>query len=334
MFIYLIIHSPENTIFGAIFSTHLIIQLPKATKSEAFLYNHPIMDFPKLPPELLQMLFEHMDPWDLLGLVEASPRCLRILESFGSARLQRLFERTMSGTRDKEIIHFHRPVTGLNALISLITASDASRDVLFILRWKTGTTEAMPKFDNKSNKQVRRCIEGDHPLSIERVDRTSDGFFDAMRKQRCAYLECIKGALLEHYTPFFDAEGLATINQQWDRDHRKSEELTCGIERYSDALPQAFGCDVDINGLEDGVLNGVRVRYKTPLYTLKMKASRDVVWFTVQVHLEPARDGDGGTETEDTETEDTETEDTKTDERINWHKMLCEMGVIPGLIEG
>ncbi|KAK8109070.1 hypothetical protein PG984_014871 [Apiospora sp. TS-2023a] len=231
------------------------------------------MDFPKLPTEVLLVLFEHVAPDDLLNLVQASPRCLRLLESIGSTGLQKLFERTVSGTWDQEIVHFHRPVAGLNALTSLVTANGAEYDLgIFLCR---------PGTPPQANNMLLRRKDNDHPLSIGRVVRASDGLSVEIKRQGFAHLEDIKGALIKHYGPFFSEGDLAASNQRWDRDHRENEKLDWR-GRYSDALPRTFGCDVGVSEVVDG--------RDLPLFALRMKACRDVVRFSVLVR--DAKEGD------------------------------------------
>ncbi|KAK7960561.1 hypothetical protein PG988_011775 [Apiospora saccharicola] len=187
------------------------------------------MDFPKLPTEVLLVLFEHVAPDDLLNLVQASPRCLRLLERISSIGLHKLFERTVSGTWHQEIVHFHRPVAGLNALTSLVAANGAEYD-LGIFLCRPGTTP-------QANYILLRRKDNGHPLSIDRVVRASDGLSAEIKRQGFAHLEDIKGALIKHYGPFFSEEDLAASNQRWDRDHRENKKLDWSAGRYSDALP-------------------------------------------------------------------------------------------------
>ncbi|KAK7918474.1 hypothetical protein PG985_010348 [Apiospora marii] len=265
------------------------------------------MDFPELPAELLLMVFEHMAPHELLQLVQASPRCLSILQNMSGAALERFFGRILPTTQDKEIVHFHRPVTPLNALTSLVVASSAKSNVGITL-WKIRKPDAVDKFhDFGTFWSALLFDEGDRPLSLERVERASDGLFDALR-EGSAHLEHLKSELLEHYAPFFSEEGLAAVNRRWDRDVA-SGQLDPGLKRYADTLPRAFACDISVAGVYEGKPRG--------LFTLGMKACRDVTRFTVRIRFkpEPRRDGDTVYEIEKICSE-----------------MLCEMGIPPEMI--
>lgn len=268
------------------------------------------MDFPKLPAELLLMVFEHMTPHELLQLVQASPRCLSMLDNMSGAKLQRLFGRSLSTAQGKEIVCFHRPVTALNALVSLVAASSAKRNVGITL-CKNRQPHAIYEFDRcHSVLLTLHYDKRGQPLSLERVERASDGLFGCLLRQGSAHLEHLKSELVEHYEPFFSKEGLAAVNRRWDRDFERGK-LDPELKRYANTLPRAFACDISVDGM-----NGRKVR---PLFMLRMKACRDVVRFTVQIDFkpEPHRDGDAVPE----------------NEKI-WSDMLCDMGITIEMISG
>jgi len=243
------------------------------------------MDFPQLPPELLLMLFKHLAPEDLLGLVKASPRCLRILESIGSSALRRLLEKkVLENTKHEEAVHFLRPVVGLNALTSLVCAKSAARDIELDL-WKV-----TPRFQFGGDTFVDYGDDLEHPLSKGRRLQATINLYDDLEKPGPpAHVEELKSKMIKHYGPFFSEKALSAANryrdQMLDASGHANEEMPEGPRlwdtRYADKLPVSFGCKIqfDFMGSREGA---VMTAAHSKVLTFHMRACRDVVCFTTK----------------------------------------------------
>ncbi|KAK7937663.1 uncharacterized protein PG986_014531 [Apiospora aurea] len=260
-----------------------------------------IRDFPQLPTELLLVLFENLAPRDLLNLVQASPRCLQILESLGGTMLQQLFDRTLSATRHKETVHLHRPVAGLKALAAVVATSDAPTGTRMTLEMGYGFQYRHFKCIGADYMLHDGSLRDDHPLSLARKAQASECFGQVIDQPRPATsIETVKGAMLEHFEPFFGRDDLSATNGRWWWERIRiaglGRLLTRGSGRCADRLPRTFGCEIVIGGV---LINDVRDSWAMQLVTLRMRACRGVVRFTVQVEFIPELYGliHGGTST-------------------------------------
>ncbi|KAK8123776.1 hypothetical protein PG999_003694 [Apiospora kogelbergensis] len=236
------------------------------------------MDFPQLPPELVLVLFQNITPAGLLSLVQASPRCLRALESIGTPALQRLLQKIASeNSQHDETVHFHRPVAGLNALTSLVYARSAPYDIALNLY------EVTPFFVFRDWYLKIRDGDFEHPLSDNRLLYTTFHLYEGLGEGPAAHVEELKSKMIEHYAPFFDREALAAVNRYWDPacdtagDAREDFPVKLRWDSsFSDELPVSFGCRIKFR------VQGSKKPGYCEILTFDMRACRGVVCFTAK----------------------------------------------------
>ncbi|KAK8848705.1 hypothetical protein PGQ11_015185 [Apiospora arundinis] len=305
------------------------------------------MDLPRLLPEILLVLFEHLAPTDLLRLVQASPRCLQMLESMGSLALRRFLEQSLSRrTNYEEAVYFHRPVKGLKALTSLVCAKNAPSDIGFEL------LKVNPRFEI-GDAWYQTYGDPMHPLESYLASHATRELYDKLEwPGPAAHVEELKCRLVQHYGPFFSKDALSDAGRRWDavieavskgdghgdagqerRDskgaidaaHTADEEDYRADEGeewdllYPKELPTSFGCEVKLKvagSRQPMTMNGGVL---CNILTFHMRACRDVVCFTTKVKSDLAHRYPQYMTSRDADT---------------YSQVLREFGVGPGAVAG